>query len=220
MTDIIQKSTDGFEMSKFDGEAGQIVAYISTFGNIDKVGDVMAPEAFDKFVNDFEKVQGNKLPMLLQHSNTKIVGEWSKFEINSRGIKGFGTIYTEIPDGQNARGLVMRGMIGSTSIGFRSNKFEKLDGDGRLFKEVELVETSLVINPANSKAKILSAKREDGSVDLKIVGEILRNADLSHSETKALIADGQKALRNVGADERAKQELVDNLMKQLGGSFL
>ena len=211
---IIKMSTD-WEMTKFDGEAGNIAAYISTFNNTDKVGDIMAPGAFSKFVEDFEKVEGNKLPMLFQHSQLDVVGEWTRFEINSRGIKGFGTIYTETSKGSDARALIMRGMVGSTSIGFRSKNFENLESGGRLFKEVTLVETSLVLTPANPKAKITSVKTADNKIDIRLVEKYLREVGLNSVEAKILVSKAKDELRDVIDAEDQKRQLVSNLTNLL-----
>jgi HK97 family phage prohead protease len=184
---------DLIEKVKFDGEAGEITAYISSFGNADKVGDVMAPGAFDKTI---EELEGKQLPMFLQHSSLHIIGSWTKFEVNARGVKATGNIFTRTTGGSDALELVRQGLIGSTSIGFRSNKYETdQKTGGRLFKEVELVETSLVINPCNEKAKIVSVKEEDGSINPKKLERLLRDADLTRSEAKAVLHSAMPQLR-------------------------
>ena len=204
MTDLIHKTAydsveaDLIEKVRFDGEGGQIEAYISSFGNTDKVGDVMDPQAFDKTIEDLE---GKQLPMLLQHSQIDIIGSWTKFQVNARGVKATGQIFTETNGGSDALALVRRGLIGSTSVGFRSKNYEPiLDGDGnlkgRLFKEVELVETSLVINPANERAKIVSVKNDDGSVNPKNLDKLLREAGLSRQESKTFLHNAMPDLRD------------------------
>ena len=209
--ELITKSTD-LELQKFDSDLGQLSAYVTTFGNADVVGDIMAPGALDKFVNEFND-SGRKLAMLWNHKADEPIGVWNKFEINSRGVKGFGEIFTDVTRGNDTRNLIKRGVVGSVSVGFVSNKFEQLESGGRLFKEIELREVSVVLSPANPKAKITSAKREDGSVDLKLVAKLLRNAGLSHSEAKSLIAEGQTSLRNVVDEEAKKQEMAAQLLK-------
>ena len=190
--DIVMKMSTDLEIQKFDGEVGKIAAYISTFGNADKVGDVMSPGAFDKFVDNFNKQEGGRVPMLWQHDKNELIGEWTKFDINSRGIKGYGEIFTDVTRGNDVRNLIKRGAVGSVSIGFTSKDYESLESGGRLFKEVDLVETSVVISPANSKAKIISAKTEDGQIDIRKLEQILRDVDLTQRERKLLLAEGVK----------------------------
>ena len=211
---IIKMSTD-LEINKFDGEVGKLCAYISTFGNADKVGDVMSPGAFDKFIEKFSKQEGSRLPMLWQHDKNELIGEWTKFEVNSRGVKGYGEIFTDVSRGNDVRNLIKRGAVGSVSIGFTSKNYENLENGGRLFKEVDLVETSVVISPANSRARIVSAKLDDGKIDTRKIESILREAGLSKNESKALLAKGQAGLREVDSLEQTKLNAVTNLSKLL-----
>ena len=205
--------SDLIEKVQFNGEGGEITAYISSFGNRDKVGDIMDPSAFDKTIED---LQGKQLPMLLQHSQVDIIGAWKEFSINSRGVKATGQIFTETNNGSDALALVRRGLVGSTSVGFRSKNYEPiLDDDGnltgRLFKEVELVETSLVINPANERAKIVSVKNNDNSINLRKLEELVRDSGLTRRETLTLLSEGAAALKNVSDSDLAAVATLDAL---------
>lgn len=211
--ELITKSTD-LEIHKFDSDAGSLTAYVTTFGNADKVGDVMSPGSLDKFVDDFND-SGRKLAMLWQHKTDEPIGVWNKFEINSRGVKGYGEIFTDVTRGNDTRNLIKRGVVGSVSVGFVSNKFEQLESGGRLFKEIELREVSVVLSPANPKAKIVSAKRDDGSVDIKLVEKLLRDAGLSRSESKSLLHEGIAGLRDAFSVESEKQDLVSKLINSM-----
>lgn len=194
MNEIVTKSSDiPLEFHKFDGDEGKLVAYVTTFNNTDSVGDVIAPGALDKFVKRFNEEE-KQLPMLWNHDKNELIGEWTKFEINTRGVKGFGEIFTDVTRGNDVRNLIRRGSVGSVSIGFRSGDYESREEGGRVFKEIELVETSVVLNPANPKAKIVSAKNDDGQIDIRKLEEILRDVDLTQRERKLLLAEGVKGL--------------------------
>ena len=223
MSEIIYKAaydaieSDLIEKVRFDGEGGEITAYISSFGNSDKVGDVMDPQAFDKTV---EALQGKQLPMPFQHDMTKIAGSWTKFEINSRGVKATGQIFTETAQGSDSLALVRRGLVGSTSIGFRAKNFEPIQDKkgnliGRLFKEVDLVETSLVINPANDRAKIVSVKNEDGSVNPKNLDKLLRDAGLSRQESKQFLHNAMPDLRDAINEALTQKPTLKDMLANL-----
>lgn len=218
MTDgMIIKMSSEFELQKFDGEGGKIEAYVSTFGNADKVGDIMDTGAFDDFVKQFDE-DDKQLPMLFQHSQLNVVGAWTKFVVDDKGLKGYGTIFTETSGGADALSLIKRGLIDSTSIGFRSDKFENLDDGGRLFKRVYLVETSLVLTPANPKAKITSVKEEDGRINVRKLEGILRDVDLTQKERKLLLAGGVAELmkqRDVLDEEATKQTFIERVKNLL-----
>ena len=215
---LITKSIETpLEIHKFDGDEGAITAYVTTFGNTDKVGDIVAPGALDEFVNRFKNTPNAQLPMLWQHNQDEMIGVWNKFDINSRGVKGTGEIFTDVTRGNDVRNLIKRGAVGSVSIGFRSSDYERRNNDeGFIFKEIELVETSVVINPANSKAKIVSAKTEDGKIDLKAIEECLRDAGLSRKESKALISEGKPGLRDAVLAEMKSTELFQSISQMLG----
>ena len=211
---IIKMSTD-LELQKFDSDVGKLSAYVSTFGNADKVGDVMAVGAFDKFLDVFKNTPNATVPMLWQHDKNELIGEWTKFEINSRGIKGYGEIFTDVTRGNDVRNLIKRGAVGSVSIGFISGDYETLEGGGRLFKEVDIKETSVVISPANPKARITSAKTEDGKIDVRKLESILRDVDLSQRERKLLLAEGLKGLMNHRDVVDNQKKLAENVAKLL-----
>ena len=115
--------------------------------------------------------------------------------------------------------LIDRGMIGATSIGFRSRDFERNEEGGFDFKEIDLMEISMVRSPANPKAQVLSAKSEDGKVDIRIVESILRDAGLSRKEARALLSDGKSALCDAVTEEIVKEQMVKGLTELLKGGL-
>ena len=218
MNDVIVKMASPMVYEKFDGESGSLEAMVTTFGNADSVGDVMAPEALDKFIKNFN--EGNKqLPMLWNHDRGEVIGVWTKFDANSRGVKGTGEIFTDVSRGNDVRNLIKRGAVGSVSIGFRSNKFETLEQGGRLFKEIELVETSVVLTPANSKAVITQIKTDEGKVSVRKLEKLLCDAGLSRSESKSLIHGGASELRDAIESELKKDDFLQQLKLKLGDTL-
>ena len=185
---------------------GQLTAYVTTFNNVDKVGDVVAPGALDDFIKDFNKEPSATIPMLWQHNLDEMIGQWDKFEADSQGVKGFGEIFTDVSRGNDVRNLIKRGAVGSVSIGFQSTDYVQKD-DGILFKEIQLKEVSVVVNPANPRATITSAKTEHGRVDLRHLERGLRELGLSKSETLALISGGKSKLREA-VDVAFKNDLM------------
>ena len=155
--------------------------------------------------------------MLWQHDKNELIGQWTKFEINSRGVKGYGEIFTDVTRGNDVRNLIKRGAVGSVSIGFRSKNYEELENGARLFKEIELVETSVVVNPANPRARIISAKDEDGRIDIRKVERILSDSDLSRKEVMLLIAGGVKELMNQRDVVDSKSELANKVAQLIIG---
>ena len=72
-----------------------------------------------------------------------------------------------------------------------------------------------MISPANSKAKIISAKTEDGQIDIRKLEQILRDVDLTQRERKLLLAEGVKGLMNQRDVIDSKQALAQSVAKLL-----
>ncbi len=184
----MNKQLESFEVTKqlssTDGD--NIEAYLTTWGNIDKVGDIIPKSALVDYVEEFNK--GDiKLPMLYSHKTESLIGIWTSLEIDDYGLIGKGEIYTEVSLGADVRALLKRGALDSVSIGFKSSDWEYNEDGTRTFNKLELVETSVVLNPANSQAAVLQVKSEDGTIDYKSLKEVLRKSGLSNKQSEDVI---------------------------------
>ena len=217
MSDIFTKeAVTGFQVNKFDIKKGEIEAVVTSFKNYDTVNDRVKTGALDKFLKEFD----GGLQMLFQHDKNEIIGEWKEFEIKGDLVIGKGEIYPEVSRGSDTIALISRGQIGATSIGFRSPDYEENEKGGFDFNEIELVEVSMVKRPANPKAQLISAKNEDGSINIKELEKLLRDAaGLSRKEAKTLLANGLPELRDaIKADQDKEKFLADLKLKLQGDS--
>lgn len=213
---IVQKQSPELLPRKFDVQKGELEAVVTSFGNLDDVNDRILRGALDNYL---EKGFDGKLPMLKNHDKNQIIGEWNKLYIEDDLVIAQGQIYPDVTAGSDVMALINRGMIGATSIGFRSRDFERNEEGGFDFKEIDLMEISMVRSPANPKAQILSAKSEDGKVDIRIVESILRDAGLSRKEARALLSDGKSALCDAVTEEIVKEQMVKGLTELLKGGL-
>ena len=213
MIEIHTKDTDGFQFQKFDVTEGKITAVVTSFKNYDSVNDVIKPGALDEFLKEFS----GGLPMLYQHEKNEIIGQWDKLSIRGDNVIGEGQIYPEVSKGADTMALISRGMIGATSIGFRSTDFEKNDEGGLDFNKIDLVEISMVRSPANPKAQLLSAKDEDGSLNITNLEKALRDAGLSRKEAKTLLSSGASELRDAIKAELDRESFMHKLKSELRG---
>ena len=204
MNELYTKSFEGFEKTKFDAKKGIVSAVVTSFGNYDVVNDRIMEGALDNFLKTFD----GTLPMLFQHDKNEIIGERTSFSIQDDKVVGDGEIYPEVTRGANTMALISRGMIGSTSIGFRASKFDRNDEGGIDFEEINLVEVSMVKTPANPKATLLSAKNDAGEISIRNIERILRESGLSKTQSQCLISKGAKGLSNLSdSDDLAEQIL-------------
>lgn len=207
---MINKSIPLQIQTKADAPPGSISAYLTTFGNSDVVDDIMAKGSLDKFIAKFNP-SAKKLPMFYEHDHTSIIGEWTSLKSDEHGVVGEGTLYTETTKGSDVYKLMKRGAVSSVSIGFRSSDFEKNDDGGRTFNEIELVETSVVLNPANDQAQIMSVKSNDGYIETAALKKHLIEGGLTKAECEALFLNGWKGLKMLRQEDVKQQTLAEAL---------
>jgi hypothetical protein len=161
--------------SKVDVER-RIVSGFATLDNVDKQADIVTTDAS---LNAFAKFRGNIREMHQPTAVGKMVSfkEDKYFDPESKKFYSGVYVSTYISKGaQNTWEKVLDGTLSGFSIGGRMNKWddaydEKIDSKIRIIKDYDLVELSLVDNPANQFANVLSVEKVDG-VDM-IKGESL-----------------------------------------------
>ncbi|MCA6484050.1 MAG: HK97 family phage prohead protease, partial [Chitinophagaceae bacterium] len=140
---------------------GRIAGYASTFGNVDRVGDVVVQGAFKDSITSF-KQDNRPVRMLYQHDGCELIGGFIPglmFE-DSQGLFVEGEINLAVQRGAEAYALAKQGVLTDMSIGYSVEDFELKDGV-RYLTAIRLWEISLVSEPANPKAKITAVKTVD-----------------------------------------------------------
>jgi HK97 family phage prohead protease len=179
-----------------NGEAsGQIEARITTWGareGADGRKFFYKPEGFMQWAKEFAEM-GRPLPMYVNHNSDSIpVGEWTSIEMDDEGMNASGRLYLNTTTGSDLYQVMKESpnMFGGVSVGAYAEEYQMVDANGELAKSDEgyfqitkggLRETSVVMYPNNMKAEIkkLEYFRPDGSADLKVLEEALRDAGLS-----------------------------------------
>lgn len=207
--DIMDKITKVFEfkVNKFHEDEdekshiGTVEGHISTFGNIDRDGDTFARTAFDRTLEDLKTLNKIFLPMLWQHKIDTPIGGFPIREMrtDNKGLFVIGEINLETQGGHEAFALAKQGVISEFSIGFIP-KESRLDGEIRIFEDIDLIEASLVTIPANPQAMITNVKsivpfqdipiarhdgelntshRWDASAAIKRIDDLIKSSDQS-----------------------------------------
>jgi hypothetical protein len=161
--------------SKVDQER-RIVSGFATLDNVDKQADIVTTDASMKA---FAKFRGNIREMHQPLSVGKMVSFKEDKYFDSDTKKFYTGVYVSAyvsKGAQNTWEKVLDGTLSGFSIGGRMNKYddmydESMEKTVRIIKDYDLVELSLVDNPANQFANILSVEKVDG-VDM-IKGETL-----------------------------------------------
>ena len=171
-------------------DTGSFTGYAARFLNIDRQGDIIAPGAFSKAINEFMNAGGM---VLADHQNktSSVVGTLRSAQEDSRGLLvnvGFSATQT----GQQIRQLMREKALNYMSIGFIARPGVKISekqvnelwqkygyqpsaeqkqlakSGANLIKDVaEIFEVSVVPIPANKDAAIISVKGANHSTSVE-----------------------------------------------------
>lgn len=167
---------------KATGDAGQITAYASTFGNVDLDGDVVEPGAFARTIEH----SGGVVPMLWQHDAWEPIGVTSSLEEDAKGLLIEAQLNLDTQRGREAFSLLKQGAMRGLSIGYRTIQ-DEWQGMVRRLREVALVEISAVTFPANPEARLVDAKAAAAAL-AEMADEIKAGRALSASNRALLDA--------------------------------
>jgi len=146
-----------FEVKELNDEFARIEGFASTFGNVDRTGDIIEKGAFLNSIDEHSR-KNRQIKLLSQHNMKDVIGiiddifeEEEGLFIRARMPRDHSMVKDIVP-------LLKMGALGDFSIGFNVKESDK-DSDGnRIIKEADLWEVSIVSVPANPKAQILNVK--------------------------------------------------------------
>jgi HK97 family phage prohead protease len=212
----MERITCGIVEVKFAGadNAMEFSGYGAVFGNVDSYGDVISPGAFADTLASAKRA-GIYPSMLLQHGGGMFgggaedmtpIGVWTELAEDGHGLKVTGVL-ADTQRGRDAYTLLKmspRPAINGLSIGYIPKEWamgSKPKEPRRTLKKVDLIEVSLVTNPANPKARVSTVK---SGLDIRTAERALRDVGFSQREAKAILADGFDSiadLRDVETEE-------------------
>jgi flagellin-like hook-associated protein FlgL len=209
--------------SKVDEER-RIVSGFATLDNVDKQLDIVTSDASLKA---FEKFRGNIREMHQPISVGKMVSfkEDKYFDPDTKKFYNGVYVSAYISKGaQNTWEKVLDGTLSGFSIGGKMNKWDdgydsKSEKQIRIIKDYDLVELSLVDNPANQFANILSVEKVDGVDTIKgdIADVVIENVFFDKDSGLVLISDNESELspvtgtplQNIGFVEKNDNEKTE-----------
>ena len=212
--------------------SGQIEARITTWGareGADGRKFFYRPEGFMEWAKEFAKT-GRPLPMYVNHNSDSIpVGEWTSIEMDDEGMNASGRLYLNTTTGSDLYQVMKESpnMFGGVSVGAYAEEYQWVKEDGEAMTigsddpyesgyfqitKGGLRETSVVMHPNNTKAEIkkLEYFRPDGSADLKVLEEALRDAGLS----KQMSVAAASVFKTVIEQRDAVKEPIENAPTQ------
>jgi len=199
-------------IGKVDQER-RIVSGFATLDNVDKQNDIVTTEAS---LEAFRKFRGNLREMHQPSAVGKIVSfkEDRYFEPQSK--KFYSGVYVSAYVSKGAQDTwekVLDGTLTGFSIGGNITKSddtfdEKLDKSVRIIKEYELFELSLVDNPANQFANVISIE--------KVGGKNTVSGYLSKTEVRNVFWDSENDIVLMSEDDSADSPTSGKPMKNIG----
>jgi len=209
--------------AKVDKER-RVVSGFATLDNLDRQNDIVTTDASLKA---FSKFRGNIREMHQPSAVGKMVAfkEDKYFDPDTKKFYSGVFVSAYVSKGaQNAWEKVLDGTYTGFSIGGKMNKWddgydEKMDKPIRIIKDYDLVELSLVDNPANQFASIISIEKVDGVDVLKgsaadiVVENVFWDKEsglvmVSDNETEVSPTSGQP-MKNIGFVEKSDNEKTD-----------
>lgn len=174
-----------------DGRAGFFSGYASVFNGVDSYGDTILPGAYG------DTLKNRQRPVMMRWNHFgPVIGKWVRVEEDAKGLLVEGELTPGHSVAQDVFASLKHGAVNGLSIGYRipSGGSEK-DGRVRKIKRIDLVEVSVVEEPADLAARIGDVK--------------------SAIEEIASLADAEAVLREAGRFSRADATTLVARIKSL-----
>jgi HK97 family phage prohead protease len=194
-------SLAGVELKLDDGKPGRFAGYASVFNGVDAYGDTVLPGAFKATLKDRER----PVRMRWNHYGP-VIGKWVEVTEDDKGLLVVGELTPGHRTAEDTLASLRHGAVDGLSIGYRVGKDGALvDGERRVLKTIDLVEVSVVEEPADLNARVDAVKTLiDGARGLKDIEAILRDAGgFNRVDACALVARVKALAHGERVAERA-----------------
>jgi hypothetical protein len=193
---------------KFDNVAGMAFSgYASKFGGVDSYNDTIAPGAYARTLKNRDR----PIRMRWNHYGN-IIGKWMSVEEDDVGLFVQGELTPGHSVAENVYASLKHGAIDGMSIGYYLNDFDVKPDGIRVLKDIELIEISVVEEPADLGATITDLKAAvDAVASLKELEALLRDAGgFSRAQATAIVAKAKAlgAPRDADVPDRAKAQAL------------
>lgn len=214
-TKLLNLDTAGLKFAN-SGEARTFSGYASVFNGLDSYGDMIAPGAYAKTLENRDR----PIRMRWNHFGP-VIGKFTEIHEDEVGLWVEGELTPGHSVAEDAAASLKHGAVDGLSIGYRVVDAEQR-GEARLLKEIDLVEISIVEEPADLNAQISGFKSAlDEAHTLKEIESLLREAaGLSKKNAAALVGRVRTLLRSDSVSEEVASEarqlfkgLADRIVK-------
>ena len=204
-------SLEAAEVKFSADKPGFFAGYASKFHGVDAHGDTILPGAYAK------TLEGRTRPVQMRWNHRgPVIGKFTTIKEDGVGLYVEGELTPGHSVAEDARASMKHGAVTGLSIGYRipEGGSEKSEHGGRLLKQIDLVEISVVESPADAHAQISSVKSAiEDSGSLKDIEAILRDAGgFSRADACALVA-------RVKSMQQSDSDAEDDVLAALAFTF-
>ncbi len=184
-----------------------IKGYASVFNGIDSFGDTIEPGAYSKTLEERER------PILMRWNHFgPIIGKWVELREDEKGLYVEGELTPSHSVASDAAASLKHGAVDGLSIGFVIRDADE-SGPLRKLKEIELIEISVVEEPADNMARIASVKSALQECEsLNDVESLIRaQFKLSQTEATAIVSSVKRVLHCDSDDAKEISAAFENI---------
>lgn len=196
---------------KLAGDSGLTFSgYASTFNNVDSYGDMIDPGAYDDTLKNRER------PIRLRWNHWgPVIGKLPRIETDEVGLSVDGSLTPGHSVAMDAAASLKHESINGLSIGYYDRESEMIQhGEQgrtiRLLKKIELLEISVVEEPADLGAQIDTVKTMLTEADeLRDIETVLRKQyGISQTGATAIVSAVSRVLKRRDGEKAKHSELV------------
>lgn len=191
---------------KFDGDAGTFTGYASVFNGTDSYGDTIAPGAYSKTLANRDR----PVQMRWNHYGP-VVGKWLSMEEDDRGLLVRGSLTPGHSVASDVLASLRHGSVDGLSIGFYARDFNEDDEGRRVLKEIDLVEISIVEEPADNAARIDAVK---SATKYSEIEKVLRDAGFSGATATVLVSQVKSIVRSESECKKPKSAEIAGVIQR------
>ena len=198
-------------------DSGRVFSgYASVFGGVDAYGDTIVKGAYSETLVNRER----PVKMRWNHFGP-VIGKWLKMEEDDKGLYVEGELTPGHSTADDVAASLKHGAVDGMSIGYYVRDSEETT-TGRLLKRIELVEVSVVEEPADNAARVSDIKSAiDEAMTLKEIETVLRDAGrFSRADATALVSRIKRLSLGEQADERKQREQLQTIKALIQGRRL